>query len=297
MKALLAAAFLTAGACASAGGGAGPDRTPAPAGPAAAAPAAPTGPGATTEREGRGRALLLQPHPHARIVVKRVDTVAMELPAGSQVQTFERTAYISSVAERAGDEFRMTFILDSVVAEPGSFLPPDSLAAAAGTRWTARLLPDGQLLDLTLDSLRGKHRTGVGDQTTRTLEVLYPVLPADGVRAGAAWSDSVSTRIEASGFDVHEHGLVRYTAADAAGGLEVVGTGTLRQEGSGTQFGQQLEMSGEGSRKITYRLNSSGQLLGAAGTDGAMLEIVVPAVGQTVPLTQNSRFDVTITAL
>jgi hypothetical protein len=252
--------------------------------------------GATTEREGRGSAVLLQPHPHARIVVQRVDTVSMELPAGSQVQTFQRTAYISSVAERSGDEYRMTFVLDSVIAEAGSFLPPDSLAAAAGSRWTARLLPDGQLLDLTLDSTRGRPRTGVGDQTARTIEVLYPVLPPEGVRSGAVWNDSVNTTVETAGFNVTERGLVRYTASSAAGGIQVVGTGTLRQEGSGAQFGQELEMSGEGSRTITYHLDGDGRLLGAQGTDGASLQIIVPAVGQTVPLTQNSRFDVTVTA-
>jgi hypothetical protein len=294
VKALLAATLLIAGACAPAGSGADP--APAPAGAAGTVPPPPADAGATTEREGSGRALLLQPHPAARIVVERVDTVSMELPAGSQVQTFERTAYISSVAERSGDEYRMTFVLDSVVADSGSFLPPDSLAAAAGSRWTGRLLPDGQLLDLTLDSTRGRPRTGVGDQTARTLEVLYPVLPAEGVRAGAAWSDSVSTRIETSGFDVHEHGLIRYTASETGGGLQVVGNGTLRQEGSGIQFGQELAMSGEGTRTITYRFDDDGRLVGADGTDAAMLEIVVPAMGQTVPLTQNSRFDVTITA-
>jgi hypothetical protein len=294
MRRILGSAILvSAAACAPAATG-GPAPAPAGAPPAAAAPAADGA--ATTEREGRGRALRLQPDPHARIVVQRVDTVSMELPAGSQVQTFERAAYITSIAERSGEEYRMTFVLDSVVAEAGSFLPPDSLTAAAGSRWTARLRPDGQLLDLTLDSVRGRPRTGVGDQTARTLEVLFPVLPAEGVRAGAAWSDSVSTRIETGGFNVTERGLVRYTAADGAGGIQVVGTAALRQEGSGSQFGQELEMSGEGSRTITYRLDANGRLLGASGTDGAALQIIVPAVGQTVPLTQNSRFDVTITA-
>ena len=297
MRGVGAVALIFAAACAPAAGGGADDPAPAR-GPAVPAPA-PAGEaeaGASTEREGRGRAVMLQPHPDARIVVQRVDTISMELPAGSQVQTFQRTAYISSVAERSGDEYRMTFVLDSVVADSGSFMPPDSLAAAAGSRWTARLLPDGQLLDLTLDSLRGRPRSGVGDQTARTIEVLYPVIPPEGVRAGAVWSDSVNTRVETSGFNVHERGLVRYTASEGGGGLRVVGTGTLRQEGSGTQFGQELEMSGEGNRSITYRLDDNGQLLGASGTDAAMLEIIVPAVGQTVPLTQNSRFDVTVTA-
>jgi hypothetical protein len=293
VRRLLAVSVLLAAACAPASsGGARPAPAGAPSGPAPA----PTDAGATTEREGRGTALLLQPHPHARIVVQRVDTVSMELPAGSQVQTFQRTAYISSVAERSGDGYQMTFVLDSVVADAGSFLPPDSLAAAAGSRWTARLLPDGQLLELTLDSTRGRPRTGVGDQTARTLEVLYPVLPPEGVRAGAVWNDSVNTTVETSGFNVTERGLVRYTASAAAGGVQVVGTGALRQEGSGMQFGQELEMSGEGTRTITYRLDGNGRVLGARGTDGASLQIIVPAVGQTVPLTQNSRFDVTITA-
>ena len=291
MRRLLAVSVLLAACASGASEGARP-ATPAPAGPAGV----PADAGATTEREGRGSAVLLQPHPHARIVVQRVDTVSMELPAGSQVQTFQRTAYISSVAERSGDEYRMTFVLDSVIAEAGSFLPPDSLAAAAGSRWTARLLPDGQLLDLTLDSTRGRPRTGVGDQTARTIEVLYPVLPPEGVRSGAVWNDSVNTTVETAGFNVTERGLVRYTASSAAGGIQVVGTGTLRQEGSGAQFGQELEMSGEGSRTITYHLDGNGRLLGAQGTDGASLQIIVPAVGQTVPLTQNSRFDVTVTA-
>ena len=292
MKRVSAVAFLLTAACAS-----GTTEAPAPEPQPVnrePAPAAPTGAGVTTEREGDGRALMLDPHPHAAIVVRRVDTVAMELPAGSQVQAFERTAYISSVAERSGDDYAMTFVLDSVVAGAASFLPADSIEAARGTRWTGRLLPDGQLVDLKMDTTRGRPRTGVGDQTTRTLEVLYPVLPEDGVRAGAAWSDSVDTQIETGGFSVNERGVIRYTAVERGGALELTGRGTLRHEGSGSQFGQELEMTGEGTRAITYRLDRGGRLVGASGTDGAALEIIVPAMGQTVPLTQNSTFEITV---
>lgn len=269
---------------------------PAPAGAAAGAGAAPSSADATptTEREGRGRAMLLEPRPYSRIVVQRVDTVSMQLPAGSQVQTFDRTAYLSAIAERSGDGWSMTFVLDSVNAGAGSFLPPDSLEAATGTRWTAQLRPDGQLVDLAMDTVRGRPRSGVGDQTTRTIEVLFPVLPDEGARPGGAWSDSVETRIETGGFDVIERGLVRYTAQDEGAGMRVTGEGAFRQEGSGTQFGQELAMSGEGRRTITYRLDGRGQLLGAEGTDSAELEIIVPAMGQTVPLSQKSRFDVVI---
>lgn len=290
MRALGAAFVIFAAACAS--GAAGGPEPAEPAGPAA--DGAPAG---AVEREGRGDAVLVAPHPHASIVVHRVDTVSMDLPAGTQVQAFERTAYLSAVAERSGDAHQMTFVLDSIVAPEGSFLPADSLAAAAGTRWTARLLPDGQLVDLAMDTVRGRPRTAVGEQTTRILEVLYPVLPEDGAKAGGAWSDSVETRTQTSGFEVTERGTVSYQAAtQGRGGLQITGRGTFRQEGSGTQFGQELEMSGTGERSITYRLDGNGRLVGAEGTDGAVVEIIVPAVGQTVPLTQNSRFEITIAA-
>lgn len=294
MSRLVAALVFLCAACAS---GAGPEpANPSPSSGGREQPAAPAE-GATTEREGRGKAVLLAPAPHASIVVRRTDTVAMELPAGTQVQSLERTAYITAIAERNGDEHRMTFVLDSILASAGSFLPADSLAAATGARWTARLLADGRLLDLTLDTVRGRPRSSVADQTTRIIEVLYPTLPAEGARAGATWSDSVATHIETGGVDVNERGVVRYTASQLAGGaLEIVGEGVFQQKGSGMQFGQELEMSGEGRRRIAYRLDESGRLLGATGTDGATLEIIVPALGQTVPLTQNSRFDVTFAA-
>lgn len=290
----LALALLLTAACAP---GVAQPEGPAPADPANGAAAQPEAGAAVAEREGRGDAVELQPDPHAIITIRRVDTVSMQLPTGSQVQVFERAAYLTAVAEQGGDAHRMTFTLDSVVAAPGGFLPPDSLTAARGTRWTARLLPDGRLVDLAMDTVRGAGRTGVGDQTTRMLDVLYPTLPPDGVRAGAAWSDSVATTTETGGFSITETGVIQYTASSGdAGGFVVVGEGVLDQDGSGMQFGQELAMSGQGRRTITYRLDRNGRLAGASGTDSAELEIIVPAVGQTVPMSQSSRFDVTIAA-
>lgn len=291
MNRALAAALVLA-ACAPAGGG----NDPIPAAPAAGGtPAVPARPGeAAEESTGRGRAVRLDPHPYARIVITRQDTAAMQLAVGTQQQTFDRTMYFTSIAERAGEGHRVTFVLDSVRAAAGTFYPADSIQAAEGSRWTATLHPTGRLADLQLDTLRGRRRSAVGEQAMRMLEILYPVTPEAGVRGDASWTDSVRNRYQAGGLDVTERGLVRYRAAPGADGFEVTGEGRMTQEGTGTQFGQQLEMSGDGTRRVVYRIDGDGRLLGATGSDSAELEIIVPAVGQTVPVSQSGAFTATV---
>ena len=61
-------------------------------------------------------------------------------------------------------------------------------------------------------------------------------------------------------------------------------------EGSGTSFGQELSIQGDGTATGTHRLSAEGRLLEASVGDSVGMAISVPAVGQTVPTVVTSRY-------
>ena len=220
--------------------------------------------------------VIYRPIRNAGYTLQRHDSLSLQLPGGaSQQQLIDRTAYLNLtlVPDTAG--YQVTIVLDSLQATAGG-VPAvlDSLVPAWGTRWTARLTPEGKLSALTAD-----RSTTLGDQVGPTLRSLFPSLPPGGVRAGMEWTDTTDVPIRADAFDATEHGVTSYRAVDsddprAKKAIKLESNGSYERTGKGVQFEQQLEMSGTGTRTAVHYLSQDGVLLSARGSDAGDMTII-----------------------
>ena len=287
----LVAAVLLAG-CGSTTTSSAPLPAPAPR-PGEAAPPAPTAPG-------RGPAVAYRPVRGAAYRLERHDSLSLQYPGGAtQEQVRDRVAFLHvTVADAATPgTYQVTILLDSLQAlESGQPVSPDSVAAARGTRWTASLSSTGGLSALTPD------RTGtLPDELTGRLRLLFPALPAGGVREGMEWTDTTEYRLTADAFPGNERAVTTYraTATDAPGmkkGITLQSAGTYDRAGTRDQAEQELQMQATGTRQGSHQLGLDGLLISAQGHDAGDMTITVPTVGQTVPVKQSGSYSITSSA-
>ena len=234
----------------------------------------------------------------ATYALTRHDSLTLQLPGGgSQVQLIDRTAYLRlTLARDTGSAYTATVVLDSLQAAVGGVpAVPDSVLLARGTRWTATLTPTGHL-----SALKADRSSTLGDQLGSNLRALFPALPPTGARPGMEWTDTAEVAIRADAFDAVERSITQYHSAESDDprirkAVRLEGNGTYQRSGKGTQYDQRMEMTASGTRSAVYYLNPDGTLALARGTDGADMTIIIPAVGQTVPVKQAGSY--TITAL
>ncbi len=231
-------------------------------------------------------ALTYRPAPTTTYAFQRHDSLTLQLPGGaSQVQEFQRTAYLDIAVRGAAPPFEVAIQLDSIRQQGGS-VPPDSLYRAEGTRWTAALSASGELTDLRPD-----RTSTIGDQIGATLHVLFPSLPLAGLEQGTAWSDTTRRSLRADAFDATETAITNYQATAADGqAVTIESSTTFERTGKGGQAAQPMEMTAGGARRSVYRFGRKGAVLTAEGVDSAEITISVPAVGQTVPVSQRATW-------
>jgi hypothetical protein len=246
---------------------------------------------------GHGSAVVYRPVRNARYRLERHDSLVLQYPGGAtQEQVRDRIAFLHVNVAEAGPQapYRVTIVLDSLQAlENGQPAAPDSLLAAKGTRWTASLSATGGLSSLTPD------RTGtLPDELTGRLRLLFPALPAGGVREGMEWTDTTEYKLTADAFPGSERAIITYhaTPGDATGarkGLALQSSGSYDRTGTRSQEDQELQMASKGTRRGTHLLGLDGALISAQGSEAGDMTITVPTVGQTVPVKQSGSFSIT----
>jgi hypothetical protein len=277
------AAILLVAACTSTGPG--PDTSPRPEPgrtPDGGTPPA-TGPGTAPG------AVVYRPAPTATYALQRRDSLTLQLPGGAtQVQEFTRTAYLGISVQGAAPPYEVAIRLDSLRQQAGT-VPPDSLFRAEGTRWTGALTPNGELTDLRPD-----RSSTIGDQVGASLHVLFPSLPLSGLEAGSVWTDTTQRALRADAFDATERAVTRYRSTSADGrAITIESNTTFERTGTAGQATQPMEMTAGGARRGVYHFGRSGGVLTADGTDSAEITITIPAVGQTVPVSQRATWNIT----
>jgi hypothetical protein len=285
----LVAVLLVAGCGGGSTTGNAPTPAPAPTPGEAEAPA-PTTPGtgpAVTYKAVRNVAYRLERH----------DSLSLQYPGGAtQEQVRDRIAYLRVTVTESptAGAYQVAIVLDSLQAlEGGQPVSPDSVAAARGTRWTATLTTGGGLGALTPD------RTGtLPDELTGRLRLLFPALPAGGVREGMEWTDTTEYRLTADAFPGSERAVTTYraTESDAPGmrkGITLESDGSYDRTGTRSQGDQELQMQASGKRRGAHVLGLDGSLVSARGNDSGDMTITVPTVGQTVPVKQSGSFAIT----
>ncbi len=288
----LMAALLVAACGGSTAGNEPTTPAPSPAPGEAEAPA-PTTPG-------RGPAVTYKPVRNAAYRLERHDSLSLQYPGGAtQEQVRDRVAFlrVTVIESPTPGAFQVAIVLDSLQAlEGGQSVSPDSVAAARGTRWTATLSGSGGLGALTPD------RTGtLPDELTGRLRLLFPALPAGGVREGMEWTDTTEYRLTADAFPGSERAVTTYHAAasDDPGmgkGIALESNGSYDRTGTRTQGDQELQMQATGKRQGAHVLGLDGFLVSARGNESGDMTITVPTVGQTVPVKQSGSFAITSSA-
>jgi hypothetical protein len=288
--AVLAAALL-AGCGSSATTSGAPSAAPAP------RPGQPDAPAPTTP--GHGPAVTYRPVQDAAYRLERHDSLSLQYPGGAtQEQARDRIAFLHVRVDESGTagEYRLSVVLDSLQAlENGQPAAPDSLAAARGTRWTATLDAIGGLSALTPD------RKGTfADELTGRLRLLFPPLPAGGVREGMEWTDTTEYNLTADAFPGSERAVTTYHAgageqSGAGKGIMLQSSGSYTRTGTQQQADQELRMTASGTRRGSHQLGLDGVLVSAQGNDAGDMTITVPTVGQTVPVKQSGSYSVTLT--
>ena len=284
-----AATLLAVTACTHTGApatGGGPAALPAPA-PVGATPPAPR------------PADLVRFGPSAlRYVVHQQIHVEQEFQG--QTQTIDRgirtflAATIAGPADSVG--YPVTFMIDSIVPDSGSVIPPTvNLAAARGLTYAGRLTPAGEFRQgATSDSTLAQTFA----QLVGAFRNFYPRIPPGGLTLGAEWTDTLSTG-DRAGIDVtmKSIGHSRAAAWEQRGGtrclrLEVSSTYTV--VGVGEQGGQPLEVSGTGTRTAVQFLAVDGRYLGGEVRDSSAIVVGLPLQGMTVPVRQISNSTITV---
>ena len=261
------------------------DKGPGPTGDAPAGTGVPVAPGA----------VLYRPTPTTTFAFQRRDSLTLQLPGGaSQVQEFRRTAYLGVTVRGTTPPYEVGIRLDSLRQQGGS-VPVDSLYRAEGTQWVGALSASGELTDLRAD-----RASTIGDQIGATLHLLFPALPLAGLESGSQWTDTTRRALKADAFDATETAVTTYRATGADGrAITIESKTTFQRTGTGgaaPQPGgaaaQPMEMTAGGARRGVYRFGRNGGVLTAEGSDSAEITISVPAVGQTVPVSQRATWSI-----
>ena len=191
-------------ACAS-GSGVRTTETPEP------EPGAPSS-GTPAPSAGHGPAITYGPLRAAGFRLERHDSLTFEFEGGAtQQQARDRVAFlrVSLAQASAPGEQLLTVVLDSLQAvENGVPVAPDSLLAVRGTQWTATLAPG-----TGLSPFKANRASTLGDEVQGRLPLLFPTLPAGGVREGMAWTDTTRYEVVADAFPGTEEAVVTYQAS------------------------------------------------------------------------------------
>ncbi len=205
------------------------------------------------------------------------------------------TATVAPAQDSAG-RWATTFVIDSLVADSATALPPTfNLAAARGLAVRGWLTSTGELQDAVFsDSVTAQNLGRLLGWFRR----FFPYVPADGFREGGEWTDSLTTSEPGLGATITRITAIHMRAAgwelrDSAPALRVEVTETYDFSGSGEGGGQPLELRGSGFRRGVEYVTAQGEYTGGVSHDTASLTITLPQQGITIPQRQVGTLTVT----
>ena len=293
---LLAAAALTAACSGTRAGTAPSPPSPAPATPpyAPATSPAPEPPTTRTPEAVRYRPSAL------RYVVHRQLHIQQAL-AGDQTQSQNIGAKIFVVAAITGPAdsvgYPASFAVDSIVADSGAPAPiADNMSKVRKLVFVGRVVPRGDFVNaVPSDSTLAQAVV----QLLGNFRDFLPRLPSEGLRPGAAWTDTVETTQKGGGSEVSRRTITQAVAAEwedhlGARCLRVVTNHTFRVAGSGKNVGQPFELSGAGTGSSVAYVAVDGRYLGGEAQDSTTLTVRLTVRGVAVPVIQLTRTTVAV---
>jgi hypothetical protein len=220
---------------------------------------------------------------------------------GEQMQAQDLGARIYVAAAIAGPAdslgYAASFTVDSILPDSGTPQPvADNVSRARRLIFTGRLPARGGFVHtLASDSALAQSLI----QLLANFRDFVPRIPAEGLRLGAVWTDTVETTQKGGGSEVSRRSIIQSAATawedrSGARSLRLEGASTYRLAGAGKNAGQPFELSGLGSGKATAFIAADGRYLGGESHDSVTLTIRLPAQGVAVPVIQVTRTTVAV---
>jgi hypothetical protein len=283
---LLPVVTALAWACASGRAGtAGATSTAAPAQPPATPTTAPspppTAPASASIHYGPGA---------LRYLVHRQLHIQQTLGDQVQAQTLGARIFVTMAITGPADSvgYPTTFSIDSIMADSGTPAPiVDNIVKVRKLVFAGRVARRGEFVNaVPSDSALAQSVV----QLLGNFRDFLPRLPADGVKPGAAWTDTVETTQKGGDATSSRRTTLHATAttSERAGvsGLRVETSQTYHVTGSGRNAGQAYELSGEGTASGTAFLAADGRYMAGEVRDSTALTIRLPVQGVSVPVIQ-----------
>jgi len=212
------------------------------------------------------------------------------MPSGeAQVQVTGQTAFVTVNLKPASDGAQLTATLDSVRPDADVTFSTTILDSLSLSKWSGKLTRSGWV-----ESVTATTHSLLADQIRDAITLLFPVV-GDNAGAGSTWqSTAVAVAARLSVVDLDESVQVVGTAGAAANenGQKFIPISVIRTttgQGSGSQAGQPIDLAATGRDSLVYQLSNDGQVLAAEGERVRDMTLTATAVGQTVPVTQESR--------
>lgn len=222
----------------------------------------------------------------ARVLFERDDSIILTLPAGNrQLQQFHRSAVFTLGVAADGE---VSLRLESLTVRPRD---ENAHPTPVSGSWV------GQTDDPRVNALRVSSGGDAADELTAVIRNLLPRFPAGGAHSQSTWTDSAVGRVRVDIFTADERRQATWTAGalshDATGStLPVKVREDFEQLGSGSQGGQRINMTAQGSRSGTYYYTVDGRLSSAKLVDSSTMLISIAATRQVVPTVRFGRASV-----
>lgn len=185
----------------------------------------------------------------------------------------------------------ITVTVDSLVADPGTDVPGTNLGAlyegARGLVFRAMYRRPSQ----TLDFIGGDSTSQVSDEILGMLQHVFPLMPDDPLRPGLIWTDTTSavthaTRLALQIHSVAEHRVTGWVPHEEVQALEILSVATY--DVVGTEAGQDVKLTGQGTRTARMYIDSAGSLLESYATDSVSMQVRVLSAGISIPVIQTT---------
>jgi hypothetical protein len=209
-----------------------------------------------------------------------------------QKQEFETSSnqVISvTVARASKDTVALNLVLDSISATNSMGLPTNMIERLMGMKVAAKISPTGSFY-----SAKGPSEEAMPNSATIT-DAMARLLPKlrRALAKGDSWTDTTSGSLKQEGMEIERRTVSKYTVegdttVGAEKSLKVVRVDSTSLTGSGN--GPSGPMTMEGTTKGTGALvvSPKGVFLGGAGTEEAVLKIVLASNGMEIGMTQNA---------
>ena len=234
-----------------------------------------------------------------RYVVYRRLRIEQSFGGQQQRQELGARAFIGVVITGPADSngYPVSFTVDSILSDSGTPQPvADNMSRVRALVLAGRLAPRGDFQGSTTSDTASAQSIA---QLVGNFRDFLPRIPTEGLRVGAAWTDTVALTQRGGGGAVTRRATIHSTATaweDHAGtrSLRIESSATYNMVGSGQNGGQAFEVSGSGTTTGRSFIAEDGRFLGGESQDSTSLTISLPAQGLAIPVTQVLRSSVLV---